>query len=78
MDTGIEYKGQMVKPSFEGFRQDFIILSGHFDVVFDINGKPKPVAKSLSFGKCSQEQLEKIYVRLHQLRTQTRLPRIHD
>lgn len=61
VDTGLEYKGQMVKPSFDGFREIFTIMAGHYEVVYDWHGKPSPRAKSLSFAKCTPEAREKIY-----------------
>lgn len=56
-----EYKGEVAKPCFETWREQFIILSGHYDVTFDIKGKIRLKAKSLSFSSCDQEQFEKIY-----------------
>lgn len=61
VDTGVEYNGQMVKPCFDTFRSNFIILAGHYDVVYDWKGNPTPKAKSLSFAKCSPEEREQIY-----------------
>jgi hypothetical protein len=57
----VEYNGQLVKPCFETFREQFTILAGHFDVVFNWHGKPIPKAKSLSFAKCPPELREKFY-----------------
>lgn len=56
-----EYKGQLAKPCFETYREQFIILSGHYEVTFDIKGKVRLKAKSLSFANCSQEEFEVIY-----------------
>jgi hypothetical protein len=61
VDTGVEYQGQLVKPCFDTWRQHFTILAGHFDVVFDWDGKPTPKARSLSFAKCSPEEREQVY-----------------
>lgn len=61
LDTGAEYKGQLAKPCFETFREQFIILAGHYDVTFDIKGNIRLKAKSLSFANCTQERFEKIY-----------------
>ncbi len=60
-DTGLEYHGHLVKPCFESWRKHFTILAGHYDVVFDWDGKPEPVAKSLSYDKCTPEDREKLY-----------------
>ena len=56
-----DYKGEVAKPCFETYREQLIILAGHYDVTFDIRGKIKLKAKSLSFAKCSQEEFEAIY-----------------
>jgi len=56
-----EYKGIPAKPSFDTYREQFVILSGHYDVTFDIKGQIRLKAKSLSFAKCSQEEFEVIY-----------------
>lgn len=55
------YKGEVAKPCFETWREQFIILAGHYEVTFDIKGKIKLKAKSLSFANCNQEQFERIY-----------------
>lgn len=55
------YKGTAATPCFDTWREQFVILAGHYDVTFDIRGKLRLKAKSLSFANCSQEQFEKIY-----------------
>ena len=61
MDAGIEYRGQLVKPCFDTFREQFLILAGHYTVVFNINGVPRPKAKSMSYANCTPEAFEVIY-----------------
>lgn len=56
-----EYKGQAATPCFETWREQFIILAGHYNVTFGIQGKVRLKAKSLSFAKCSQDDFEIIY-----------------
>lgn len=56
-----EYKGRQAAPCFDTWREQFIILAGHYDVTFDIQGKIRLKAKSLSFANCSQEEFEAIY-----------------
>lgn len=56
-----EYKGQAATPCFETWREQFVILAGHYDVTFDIKGKVRLKAKSLSFAKCTQDEFETIY-----------------
>jgi len=56
-----EYKGIQAAPDFESWRCQFVVLAGHYDVTFDIRGRIKLKAKSLSFANCDQVQFEKIY-----------------
>jgi len=56
-----EYKGIQAKPDFDVWREQFVILAGHYNVTFDIRGHIKLKAKSLSFANCDQEAFEKIY-----------------
>lgn len=57
----LEYKGMKAAPSFDRFRYDLTILAGHYTATFDIMGNIKLEAKSLSYGKCSEQEAEKIY-----------------
>lgn len=61
LDTGAKYRGQLIKPCFETFREQFLILAGHYTVVFDIKGAPRLKAKSLSYANCTPEAFEEIY-----------------
>jgi hypothetical protein len=61
IDEGVEYKGQKVLPSFDTFRGELVILAGHYVPTFDIHGRLKLDAQSLSYEKCSQRQFEKIF-----------------
>jgi hypothetical protein len=56
-----EYKGVAATPCFNTWREQFVILAGHYDVTFDIKGRVRLKAKSLSFAKCNQEEFEAIY-----------------
>ncbi len=60
-EVGLEYKGQRAQPSKERFRKDLTILAGHYNVTYDIMGKVKLEAKSLSYGSCSEQEAERIY-----------------
>lgn len=59
--NGMEYKGQKVKPSFERFRKDLVILAGHYDPVFDIKGNLRLEAHSISYAQSDQEKAEAIF-----------------
>ena len=55
------YKGQPVTPSKEVFRKDLTILAGHYTPTFDIRGRLRLDADSLSFASCSEEKANAIY-----------------
>lgn len=56
-----EYKGQPVRPSFDRFRKDIIILGGRFDAVYNARGEVRVEAKSISFANMSEDEFEKLY-----------------
>lgn len=58
---GVEHKGELVKPSFDVFREDLVIMAGHYEVSVGIDGSVRVKAKSLSFANCDQERFERIY-----------------
>lgn len=57
----LEYKGQKVQPSYDRFRKELVILAGHYEPVFNIRGELRLEAKSISFGKCTEEEAEAIF-----------------
>jgi hypothetical protein len=57
----LEHKGKVVRPSFDRFRKDLVILAGHYHQVFDAEGNFHLVADSLSYEQCDQERAERIY-----------------
>lgn len=61
LDTGLEYRGMKVEPSFELFRKQLTILAGHYTASYDIRGNVRLEAKSLSFANCTEEEAERIY-----------------
>jgi hypothetical protein len=60
-ESMVEYKGLKAEPSLDRFRKDLTILAGHYTATFDITGALKLEAKSLSYGKCSEQEAERIY-----------------
>lgn len=56
-----EYKGQIIEQSFERFRKEAVILSGHYEADVTGNGEVRFEAQSISYKQCSQELIEKIY-----------------
>lgn len=61
LETDIEYRGQKVRPSYDRFRKELVILAGHYEPVFNIRGELRVEAKSLSFAKCTEQEAEKIF-----------------
>jgi hypothetical protein len=55
----------IVTPSFkdfDSFREEVLIMAGHCDQVFSLNGKSfKLRAKSISFAKCDEYEFERVY-----------------
>lgn len=56
-----EYKGFPVQKDFEQFREDVTIAAGFFTVSYRINGEMRVRAKSIRFGRMSQEDFERLY-----------------
>lgn len=55
------HKGIPVVKSFENFREDVLIIAGFYDQSFDLDGRMKLVAKSISFAKMDDAQFEAVY-----------------
>lgn len=55
------YKGHPVQKNFEQFREDVTIAAGFYDQTFDLRGRMKIRAKSISFGKMDDAEFEKVY-----------------
>jgi hypothetical protein len=55
------WKGVKPEKSFERFRKDLIILAGHFEAYYRMDGSVRVEAKSISFGSMDQEEFEKLY-----------------
>jgi hypothetical protein len=57
----MEYKGQPVRPSFDRFRKDLIILTGNYDATYNARGEVRLEAKSISFASMGEDDFEKLY-----------------
>lgn len=55
------HKGIEVEVSFDSFRRDMVIWSGHGKTTVRVNGNILVEAQSLEYGKCGQELIERIY-----------------
>ena len=56
-----EWKGQKVEPNFERFRKDLTILAGHGQPVWNIKNELRMEAKSISWGKMTEQEFEEFY-----------------
>lgn len=55
------YKGHVAEKNFERFRKDVVIMAGFYDATYDIKGNLKLEAHSISFGKMSEDEFNKVY-----------------
>ena len=60
-EVGLEYRGRIVKPSFDHFREELVILAGHYTVSHSLNGSVRVHATSLAYNNTTDEEKEKIY-----------------
>lgn len=56
-----EYKGQVVRPSFDRFRKDLIILTGSYEATYNARGEVRLEPKSISFSNMSEDEFEQLY-----------------
>jgi hypothetical protein len=56
-----KWEGITPEKSFERFRKDLIILSGRYNAVYRIDGSLRIEAKSISFGRMSEEEFGELY-----------------
>lgn len=56
-----DYKGQVAVKNFDRFRKDVVIMAGFYDATYDIQGNLKLEAHSISFGKMSEDDFNKVY-----------------
>lgn len=55
------YNGRPVQKNFEAFREDVLILAGFSEQTFDLRGRMKLTAKSISFSKMDDIEFERVY-----------------
>ena len=61
VDTGVEYRGQRVRPSFDTFREQLTVLAGHYDATYSIDGSVRLRAKSIAYSNATDEEKERIF-----------------
>jgi len=49
---------------FEAFREEITIAAGYYTVTFDLDGKPVPRAKSISFAKMDEIEFEELFSKI--------------
>lgn len=55
------YKGHPVQKNFERFREDVTIAAGFYEQTFDLKGRLKLQAKSISFAHMDDAEFENVY-----------------
>lgn len=60
-DAATQYKGQAIAKNADRFREDVLILAGHFDATYNINGDLRLRAKSISFASMDNDEFETVY-----------------
>ena len=59
--TAATYKGQVVGKNFDQFRNDIVVLSGHYEMAVNLKGETRLTAKSISFASMGQDEFEALY-----------------
>ena len=69
--------GLPIVKNLEQFREDIIIMTGHYFIVQRINGHTYK-AKSISFGKMTSEEFNDLYKRTQDILWEKILPKLND
>lgn len=56
-----EFRGQPIQKNFERFREEVLILAGHYDPVYSLDGSLKLEAKSIAFANCDEHEFRGVY-----------------
>lgn len=56
-----KWKGVTPEKSFEQFRKDIVILAGHYDAYYRVDGSVRIDAKSIRFGRMEEAEFEELY-----------------
>jgi hypothetical protein len=59
--TEKQYKSEPIAKNFERFREDILIMAGHYDAVFGIGGHVRFSAKSISFANMDEDAFQDVY-----------------
>jgi hypothetical protein len=55
------YKGQPVRATFDRFRKDLTVLAGYYEATYNVRGEVRLEAKSLAWGKMSEDEFERFF-----------------
>lgn len=55
------FNGRPVEKHFERFREEVLILAGHYDAHYAMDGSVKLSARSISFAKCDEHEFNDVY-----------------
>ena len=55
------HKGEIIVKNPDKFREDILILAGHSEIVYAVDGSLRVVAKSISFANCDEIEFEPVY-----------------
>lgn len=55
------YKGETVGKNFDQFRNDIVVLAGHYEMAVNLRGETRLTAKSISFASMGQDEFEDLY-----------------
>lgn len=59
--TEATYKGQVVGKNFDQFRNDIVVLAGHYEMAVNLKGETRLTAKSISFASMGQDDFDALY-----------------
>jgi len=60
----VRIDGMVAAKDFDTFRERVMILAGHCDTVFQLDGSFTLKARSISFASCSELEFQKVYARV--------------
>lgn len=56
-----EFRGQPIQKNFERFREEVLILAGHYEPTYSVDGSLKLQAKSIAFANCDEHEFRGVY-----------------
>jgi hypothetical protein len=59
--TAATYKGAVVGKNFDQFRNDIVVMAGHYEMAVNMRDEVRLTAKSISFANMSQDEFEALY-----------------